>query len=208
MKFVLIHGAFGNPEDNWFPYLKKHLELLEQEVIVPQFPVDTWDEVTKGGRKAKSRYQTLEIWQATFKKVVLPQIKKEKNLVFVGHSLGPVFTLHIVNKFNLKLDCAIFIAPFLEKLNESWQIDLVNGSFYKKDFDFEKLKKLIPNSYVIYSDNDPYVDPKYPLDFAGKMGSNKIMIRGAKHFNSEARFLSFPLVYELCKTRLDAVDYL
>ena len=111
--------------------------------------------------------------------------------------------MHVVNKFNLKLESAIFVAPFLEKLNKSWQIDNANSSFYKKDFDFKKLKNLIPDSFSLFSENDPYVDEKYSLNFAEKMNSKIIKIKGAKHLNSEIGLLDFSLVFELCKTRID-----
>ena len=37
-KVVIIHGANGSPEENWFPWLKKELETKGIEVIIPQFP--------------------------------------------------------------------------------------------------------------------------------------------------------------------------
>ena len=166
MKFVLFHGAFGSSEDNWFPELKEKLGALGQEVVVPQFPVENWDETTKLGIKSLHNNQTLENWLKTFAGVYKTFIKGEK-LCFVGHSLGPLFILHVVDKYNLKLDSAIFVSPFLSKLGKSWQIDLVNQSFYKTDYDFAKLKKLIPVSYVLYSDNDPYVDRKHSKKHIG-----------------------------------------
>lgn len=53
-------------------------------------------------------------------------------------------------------------------------------------------------SYVLYSDNDPYVDKKLSLEFAKKLSSKKILVKGGKHLNSEAGFDDFPLVFELC----------
>ena len=191
MKFVLFHGAFGGPEGNWFPELKEKLESFGQEIIAPQFPVDDWDEVTKKGYSVPPQNQNLKNWLSTFEQLVLPQLKKGDELCFIGHSLGPLFILHVVEKFNLKLDSAIFVSPFLRKLNESWQIDHVNSSFYKVDFDFEKLKKYISQSWVFYTDNDPYVKKEYALEFADKLNTNRIFIKRAGHFNEESGYTKF-----------------
>ncbi len=66
MKFVLIHGSFGDPEDNWFPQLKEKLEALGQEVIAPQFPVEKWDDITKNGPEVAPKNQSLDSWLAVF----------------------------------------------------------------------------------------------------------------------------------------------
>lgn len=202
MKFVIFHGAYGSPEGNWFPQLKEQLEDLGQEVIAPQFPVDIWDNVTSKGEGYKSPIQNLENWLKKFENDVLPNLKKKEKLCFIGHSLGPVFILHIVEKFNIQLDSSIFVSPFFGPLDE-WEFNTVNGTFYKSDFDFEKLKKLIPVSYVLYSDNDPYVPQDQPKEFAEKLNSSLIPVRRAGHINSEVNLNEFPLVFDLCTTRLD-----
>lgn len=201
MKFIIIHGAYGSSEGNWLPELKEKLEALGQEVIVPQLPIENWGEIVKAGPKVKPKNQTLENWFASFEKIA-HRIRKNERVCFVGHSLGPLFILHVVNKYGLRLDSAIFVSPFLGKLND-WRFDVVNDTFYKKDFDFKKLRNLIPISYVLYSDNDPYVDKKYFLEFARKLHSSVIQVRRAGHMNYEVNLNEFPLVYEICKSRLD-----
>ncbi|MBU0976579.1 MAG: alpha/beta hydrolase [Patescibacteria group bacterium] len=207
MLFVIFHGSFGSPEGNWFPELKEKLELFGQDVLVPKFPVEEWNEISENSNLKSQNYKTknqnLENWLKVFEKKVLPRIKKAKKVCFVGHSLGPVFILHLVNKFNIKLDSAIFVSPFLSDLGGDPRFKLVNKTFYKKDFDFKRLKKLIPISYVLYSENDPYVDKKYMFEFGKKMDSSLIEVRRAGHMNSEVNLNEFPLVLELCKTRLD-----
>ena len=206
MKFVIFHGSYGSPEGNWFPQLKEGLENFDQEVIVPRFPVDDFDEVTKNGPGRPPKNQNLKNWLKAFEKV-LKTFRRGEKLCFVGHSLGPLFILHVVEKYNLKLDSAIFVSPFFSLPNIMWQIDLVNKTFYKEYFDFEKLGKLIPLSYVLYSENDPYVDAKYPIEFAKKMHSSLIPVKKAGHMNIEVNLNEFPLVYELCKSRLDLPLY-
>ena len=208
MKFVILHGSFGSKDGNWFPQLKEKLELLNQEVILEQFPVDDWNKVLEIGKKYGPTKQNLKDWLMTFEKKIFPRIKDDK-VVVVAHSLGPLFLLHVVEKFSIKIDAAIFVSPFLyippnEKL---WPIDLVNKSFYKQEFDFKILKERIPLSYVLYADNDPYVPIDKALEFADKLGSAKIPVLGGGHLNAEVNLNEFPLVLELCKSRINLSLY-
>jgi len=204
MKFVIFHGSFGHVGDNWFLDIKRRLESLGQEVIVPQFPVDNWDEITQAGPEKIPPNQNLQNWLGVFEDVY-KDFKKGEKLCFIGHSLGPLFILHAVDKYDLQLEGAIFVAPFLEKLGKSWQIDLVNKSFYKTNFGFGKLRKLIPVSQVFYSDDDPYVESNFSLEFAQNLGSRLILVKGGQHMNSEAGYTSFSQVFESCKQILRTV---
>lgn len=208
MKFLILHGSFGSKEGNWFPDVRKRLESIGQKVIMPQFPIEDWDRITAAGEKAEFKNQNLKNWLSFFEKNILLQIKPTEKTVFIGHSLSPVFMLHVVERFSIKIESAIFVVPFLTLDETVWQIDRANETFYKTDFNFKKLQALIPVSYVLYSDNDPYVQPKFPLAFAKNMKSSTIMVKGAKHFNVDNKFFTFPLVFELCKTRLDAEKFL
>ena len=95
MKFVLIHGSFGSPEGAWLPQLAEQLQALGQEVLSPQFPIDTWDQVTKNGPRTPLQNQRLETWIDTLGQEI-KSFQKNDKLCFVGHSLGCVFTLHAV----------------------------------------------------------------------------------------------------------------
>ena len=162
----------------------------------------------KLGTKAVAKNQTLDNWLNYFGRVVYPKIKRDK-LVIVAHSLGPLFALHFIEKFKLNIDSAIFVAPFLEipKNPKFLPIHIVNKSFYKSDFDFQNLKKKIGDSYVIYSDNDPYVDSKYAKEFASKLDSSLIKVKGGGHMSSSVNLFEFPLVLELCKSRINLTLY-
>lgn len=210
VKFIILHGSFAKASESWRPELKYKLELLKQEVILPQFPVEDWDKITNlGEEKAVVKNQDLKNWLKYFEKEIYPQIKNEE-VVFVAHSLGPVFLLHLIEKFDLKINAAIFVSPFLSLENSSeqfWQINLVNESFLGRNFDFEKIKKSIKDSFVLYSENDPYVPAEVSIEFADKLGASKISVFGAKHMNDEVHLDDFPLILELCKSRLDLSLY-
>lgn len=196
---ILFHGSFGSPEGNWNPYIKKNLEQVGQKVIVPAFPVDDWDMVTKNGPQKDLVNQNLQNWLNVFEEVI-KNIPKGEKLYAVAHSLGCVFILHLVNRFGLNFEKVIFVSPFFETLNRIWQIDVANKTFYKTDFDFQKIIKHVPISWVIYGDNDPYVDIKYMAKFAEKMKSKTVVIKGGGHLNKDAGYLKFPYLLDLCRS--------
>jgi len=91
MRIYIIHGAFGNPKENWFPWLKKELEELNETVIVPSFP-------TPAG-------QNLENWLKVFK-----QYELTPTTVFVAHSLGAAFVLSLLEQAEVKIKACYFYA--------------------------------------------------------------------------------------------------
>jgi predicted alpha/beta hydrolase family esterase len=196
MQCVILHGSFGSKDGNWFPWLKKELETMGHEVFLEQYPVDKWEDIK---RDSKKTVENLDSWTTFFKTHTLPLLDEKKEIVFFGHSLSPAFILHLVTKFDLHLTGAIFASPFLESLNqeETWQFDVVNSTFYKKSFDWNKLKEYIPHSYVLYGTNDPYVPNKFPIDFAKRLGSEIIPVENGGHLGDN--FKEFPLLLELFK---------
>lgn len=201
MNFILLHGSFNSYnqlKEYWFPKLQKYCILLGHKVYLPHLPTISWDEVTQIGVDSKLAKQSLDIWLDEIKKYT--QYFKDKETVFVCHSTGPLFALHLLTNYSLILDSAIFVCPFLTKLSKPvWQVNKVNETYYKSDFDFKRLKKQIPLSYVLYGIDDPYVDTEQSLQFAAKLSSNIIPVKGGEHLN---KLQNADLIIELCKTRI------
>lgn len=205
MKFVIFHGSLGSNQGNWFPDLKNKLEAFNQTVICPQYSVDVESEIKPD--KSYQTVQNLDSWMLTFEKEVLPKLSGKDKISFVAHSMGNLFVLHVIEKYKIKLDCAIFVSPFVDRLsNVPLHYQKVNETFYKY-FDFTKLHELIPTSYVLYSENDPYVEPVKAKQFAELLDSSLIFLRKAKHMNAEVNLYEFPLVFDLCLTRIDFNRY-
>lgn len=200
MQFVIFHGAYGSKDGNWFPWLKGELERLDHEVILEQYPVDDYESINKNGPKTLETIQNLESWTKYFETNVLPKLIDGPK-IFIGHSLAPVFILHMVDKFNIKLESGIFVSPFLSALNgDAWQFDVVNKTFFKEDFDWKRMKELVPLSYVLYGENDPYVPSTYPLGFAKNLASSIIPVKNGGHLGGD--FKELPIILDLCLTRL------
>lgn len=194
MQCVILHGSFGNIHENWFMWLKEELEKQGHTVFLEQYPVDSWTDIEKAGKNNINTIENLTSWTAFFEEHTLPKIDKTKDLVFFGHSLSPVFILHLVDRFNLRVKGLIVASPFMESLNneQTWPFDVVNRTFYKTNFNWEKLRKLIFHSYVIYGTKDPYVPTHLPISFAHNLGSELIPVVGGGHLGGE--YTKFPLI--------------
>jgi len=199
MQCIILHGSFGSKDGNWFPWLKKALENLGHEVFLEQYPIDKWEDIENGGKDNQNTTENLASWTRFFKEYTLPQLDADKGIVFFGHSLSPVFILHLVDRFGIQLKGALFASPFLEALNveTTRPFDVVNRSFYKTDFNWVRLRKLIPVSYVLYGENDPYVPIHLPIAFAKHLNSNLVPVKDGKHLGGE--LTEFPLLLELFK---------
>lgn len=195
-----MHGTYGSPDENWFRWLEKELKKFGHEVILEQFPVDDWAEVSALGPENIASYQpkqSLEIWDNYFSTNILPRIQSGPT-IFVGHSSAPMFILHMLQKYDFKLAGTVFVAPFfnIPDTPAVWQFYPPNKTFYGYDFNFAKIKSQITGkSFVVYGDNDPYVPPAEPPLFAAKLGSEISVVKGGGHCGGI--FKEFPLVLDL-----------
>lgn len=195
MQYVIFHGTFGSKDGNWFPWLEQELTQKGHSVIRHQFPTETHQEVTdaqKNDPGYKPEKITLKNWLEDFKNNILPQLDPSKEIIFVGHSLGPLFILNILNTFDLKLKKAIFVAPFLDLTLSDQAFQVVVDDFSSTELDFEKINSKLGESIVFYSDNDPYVPPVKALGFAEKTNANTILVQGGGHMSATSGFTSFP----------------
>ncbi|MEA3514071.1 MAG: alpha/beta fold hydrolase [Nanoarchaeota archaeon] len=178
MRFFIIHGAYGDPEGNWFPWLKQKLEELGHEVYIPKFPTP--------------EDQTLKNWMKIFQ----PYMDKiDEETVFIGHSLGPAFILNILEKVDVKVKACFFVAGFAEFIGNE-QFDSINKSFVDREFEWRRIHRNCEQFYIINSDNDPYVPIIKGNEIANKFGTKAIMINGAGHFNTESGYTEFPQLVE------------
>ncbi|MAG60978.1 hypothetical protein CL619_04280 [archaeon] len=174
----MIHGSFGNPDENWFPWLKNQLITAGFEVIIPSFP-------TPDG-------QSLKAWRYIFLEF---ENKINSETIFVGHSLGPAFILDILEKIDVKVKACFFVSGFLGFLENS-EFDEVNKTFIEREFDWEKITSNCENFLMYHSDNDPYVPLKKAEELKKKLKCELKIISGAGHFNEATGCLEFPMLFK------------
>jgi predicted alpha/beta hydrolase family esterase len=180
--FVIIHGSYGSPFENWSPWLFNALTEKGKQVLVPQLPT------------IKQSYRN---WDRVFS--VYDQFIG-KNTSFVAHSLGPAFALNYLINNKKQVKNLFFVAPFYGLINIK-EFDDVNKTFFIYS-DVSQAKPFFENAWCLFSDNDPYVSISMSKDIAEQLVAQTIIIPGGKHLNSSAGFKEFD---ELLKV-IDAND--
>lgn len=171
----IFHGTEGYPEENWFPWLREKLEEKGCKVIVPQFPtppivpakISEWFDVLKEYEKDIN-----------------------ENTIFVGHSLGGVFVLKVLEKLNNPIK-AVFLTSTPIGIKPILYYERDN-SFCGFNFDWDIIKNKAKTFEVFHSDNDPYVSLVNGEQLAQKLEVELTFIHNAGHFNAKAGYLSFP----------------
>ncbi|MBU0671209.1 MAG: alpha/beta hydrolase [Patescibacteria group bacterium] len=170
----IIHGVGGDPQENWFPWLKAELEKEGNNVFIPHFPTQ------ESGM--------LEAWWKVFNEY---KDQIDENTIFIGHSLGAPFILNVLEKYPAK--AAYLVAGF---------VGPQDNQFYKytkeiadRDFDWNKINDNCSNFYIFQSDNDPYIPMEKAEELKEKLDTEYILIKNAGHFNEKAGHKEFP---ELC----------
>lgn len=175
---IIIHGAYGNPEENWFPWLTEQLKHKGFNVHAPHFPTP--------------EHQTLIEWKNAFKKEVG---ELRENTILIGHSLGVAFILSLLEDANKPIIASFLVSAFLGNLGLP-DFDLINAPFFEKDFDWKKIRENAGKVFVYNSDNDPYVPLSKGYEVADLLETNLIVIPKGGHINASAGFTSFPKLLE------------
>lgn len=180
----IIHGSYGYPEENWFPWLKKELEKLGHQVFVPQFPIPKKIDPAYGKHRLKKWLLTLK----KYKKYI------NEKTVFIAHSRGCVFLYHFLTTLDTQVNAVFLIAPWIKYrwYPKGWQkID----SFHKLPFDWKKIKKRSKYFEIYQSTNDdtPVTEGK---TIANKLNAKLHVIKNAGHFNIaySPLYKKFPLL--------------
>lgn len=179
----IIHGAYGNPQENWFPWLKLELENLGCRVFIPQFP-------TPEG-------QSLESWLKVFEDY---KQDLDQNSIMVGHSIGCAFVLNVIEKLSTQVKATFLVAGWTGLLRD--ELDKINQTFVDRQFDWNKVRHNCQKFYVFNSDNDPYVQLSLGETLANNLNTQLIKVIGAGHFNQKAGFKKFDLLLEKIKKEL------
>ena len=178
--YFIIHGSFGSPFGNWFPYLRKEIEKKDLEVYTPDFPTGVG-------------YQNYENWEKLLKVYLDSGLINENTTIF-AHSIAPIFVCKFLinNKVNVKR--LVFVCGFNNYLGINEEYDNVNKSMYTDGL-FE-IKNYCDDIIFYYSDNDPYVKYEAEKEFADTITDKQVVIENGGHLNSESGYTEFSELLE------------
>lgn len=189
-RVFLIHGWDGNPDDCWFPWLKKELEKKDFKVYIPAMP--------------DSEEPKIDTWVPFLKEKVG---KPDENTYLIGHSIGCQTIMRYLEKLpkNIQIGGVIFVAgffnlPYLETEEEK----VVAKPWLETKIDTDKVKSHTKNFIAIFSDNDPHVPLSDSEIFKKKLNAKIIIEHEKGHFSDDFGIKELPIVLkELLKIGKD-----
>jgi hypothetical protein len=168
-RVFLVHRWGGNPNDDWYPWLKKELEIRGFEVHAPAMP--------------NTEYPVIEEWVSTLEKAVG---KPDKDTYFIGHSIGCQTIMRYLEKANAEIGGALFIAGWFGLREfETPEERGIAEPWLTTPIDFEKVKKTAVKITAIFSLDDPFVPISDSSIFKEKLGAKTITEKDKGHFNRE-----------------------
>lgn len=139
----------------------------------------------------KSDHPSRKEWLKVAKKYIRDVDVSE--LIIIGHSLGVVTALDLIQNLKKKIHSFISVSGFAIDYGAA-----LNSYFLKeKDTDVKKIKKLIGNSHVVYGNDDPYVPQEVLKDLATKLGVKPIIVKKGGHINTTSGYTKLPLLLDL-----------
>ena len=174
----IVHGTYGNPGENWIPWLKSELEKDGYGVVVPKFPTP--------------ENQNLDAWMRVFS-LHLDEIKSDS--ILIGHSLGCAFLLNLLQRESINVGTVILVAGFIGKLGIE-ELDFLNADIADVEFNF-KLIKHNANKFILFNSfDDPYIPIDKAFDLQRELDGELHLVKNAGHFNSESGYKKFEKLKE------------
>ena len=170
IKVIFIHGN-GNstPQDNWFTYVKTHLEKLNIAVIARQFP---------DAMIAREKY-----WLPFLKN----ELRADKNTILIGHSSGALAAMRYAE--NNKILGSVLIGAMHTDLG--YENEKLSG-YYNRPFNWQAIKDNQQWIVQFASTDDPWIPIKEPRHIHKQLDTEYYEFTNQGHFGGDYIKLEFP----------------
>lgn len=204
-KVLILDGVGGDGKSNWIPRLQRKLLTDGYDVQVPMLPTNTKEDLDL-------------IRQIDFIMKEYGNRIDEKTLI-VGHSLGCVLALHIIQVLQKQIDM-VFVAPCFDGMDRQYAVfttprfadyeEALAHYYGQVSLDWDILSPLVRQCTVMLSTDDPYIPyndaVKYFKKYIPDCQLETFIDKG--HFNIASGCLELPEMFDYLKpTRYLIFDY-
>lgn len=186
MHAVILHGAVSAPEENWFAWLAAELERSGIEAVVPRLPTPEGHSLVK--------------WFSAFDCQCAHVLSTDS--VLIGHSIGALFALRLLERASGRIRLCALVSPFLEPIGNDYY-DHLNSTFFLPALNRASMQA---ETFLIYHGSD---DRYVPLEFgrrcAAFLGSELVVIAEGGHLNAESGFRQFPRLRDDVRRELNVI---
>jgi len=182
---LILHGTDGDPESNWFPWLKKKLETRGYKVWTPLLPGNHTP-----NREVYNDYLFSNGWDFT-------------DGILVGHSSGAVSVLNmLMDERCPEVRLAIMVSAWKSGIPGRYEPDNTQfvNLFPPDGFNFETIKRKAGKIAFVHSDDDPYCPIEQARYLADKLDAPLTTIHKGWHLGSG--FNELPEVWEIIESEL------
>jgi len=181
-RVFIIHGWGGNPEEGWFPWLKKELEKIGFQVIIPLMPNPDEPKIIE--------------WVSYLSEVVG---KADEDTFLIGHSIGCQTILRFLETLTpeKKIGGVVFVAGWLTLMNLNTEDEQkIAEPWLNTIIDFNKVKSLTSKFYAIFSDNDNVVPIENITYLKKNLGAITLLEHNKGHFSGDDEVVELPIVLQ------------
>ncbi len=192
-RFIIIHRWFGYPEEGWQPWLKRELEELDCEVVIPKMPdpeeprIGPWVDAVK---KAAG-----EIGPDTF---------------FVGYSIGNQAIWRMLQDLpaETKIGGMLMVAPWVDLKFDALEYEgdrKIAEPWISTRIRWHDVAKRTDQFHAVLSDDDYYVPVEDAEKFEESLGAQMVIETGGKgHLSGDDGITELPSALEACISMLEA----
>lgn len=180
---IIIPGSFGNPYENWIPWLFGKLTEDSVSVVTLSMPTPIG--------------QDFDHWAKIVDVFLDAGILNEDSTV-VAHSAACAFAVKYLQSRSIFSKAFISVAGYNHFYSGDKLMDGLNSSFYfDEDFDWPCDST---RTVSFYSDSDPYLPIEVLRNFADFLGGSKEEISDGGHFNASAGYMRFDRLLSAIKS--------
>lgn len=180
----IFHGIGGNSLENWFPWIKTEIEKNGHRVIIPDFP--------------HANTPVLSEWLKHMEKY---ENSIDDQTIVIGHSLGGIFALRLLEKRHTPIRATFLIASVTNE-TDGGDYKPYLTSFTTPQINDELVKENGGQFYIFHADDDPYIPLQNAENLAKELDASIAVIPNGKHLNSSAGFTEFPTLRDAILTQL------